>query len=226
VSAIPKIPPLQPGDHLTVKEFERRYSAMPHLKKAELIEGIVYMPSPVTDDYHGSPHFDLIACLGFYRVFTPGIKGGDNSTLRLPLGENMPQPDAYLRIMEECGGQAKVGSDHYIFGAPDVVCEVAASSASYDLHEKLRAYQKNGVREYVVWRTEDRAIDWFSLRAGKFKPFPVDSDGLLKSKALPGLWLDAEALIAGDMVKVHEAAQHGVASEDHEKFVEKLRKRK
>ena len=39
--------PLENGDRLTRAEFERRYAAMPRLKKAELIEGIVYVPSPV-----------------------------------------------------------------------------------------------------------------------------------------------------------------------------------
>ena len=96
---------------------------------------------------------------------------------------NMPQPDAYLRILAEHGGQAKVGSDGYILGTPELVGEVAASSASYDLHEKLQAYQRNGVREYVVWRTQDQAIDWFFLRGDKFKLLPADTDGILKAKS-------------------------------------------
>src|ERR1035438_6252579 len=79
-------PPLQSGDRLTADEFERRYDAMPHLKKAELIEGVVYVPSPVSFDDHAGPHFDLITWLGFYRTFTPGVRGGDNATLRLNLG--------------------------------------------------------------------------------------------------------------------------------------------
>jgi Uma2 family endonuclease len=226
MSAIPRIPPLQPGDHLTVEEFERRYQAMPDVKKAELIEGVVYMPSPVSDDDHGIPHFNLIIWLGVYHAFTPGTQGGDNSTLRLKLGANMPQPDAYLRILPEFGGQARVGADHYVFGAPDLIGEVAASSASYDLHEKLKAYERNGVREYLVWRTQDQAIDWFFLRGGKFKPLSKGQDGLLKSKVFPGLWLDTEALLAGDMLKVHQTVQAGLASEAHQEFVEKLQKRK
>jgi Uma2 family endonuclease len=149
MSAVPKTPSLEPGDHLTVEEFERRYQAMPHLKKAELVEGVVYIPSPATDD-HAGPHFNLIGCLGIYRTFTPGIVGGDNSSVRLPLGLNMLQPDAYLRILPEYGGRARVGADGYVVGAPDLIAEVAASSASYDLHEKLQAYQRNSVREYVV----------------------------------------------------------------------------
>jgi hypothetical protein len=159
-------------------------------------------------------------------MFTPGVQGGDNSSLRLPLGLNMLQPDAYLRILPECGGRARVGADKYVHGAPDLVGEIAASSASYDLHEKLRAYQRNGAREYVVWRTQDEAIDWFVSRGGKFKRLAADAAGILKSRALPGLWLDARALITYDMVKVHEVVQAGLASAEHREFVDRLRKRK
>jgi Uma2 family endonuclease len=226
MSAIPQLPPLEHGDHLSVAEFEHRYQAMPNLKKAELIEGVVFMPSPVADDAHAIPHFDLITWLGTYHVFTPGTMGGDNATVRLHLGENMPQPDAYLRILPEYGGQASVGGDSYVLGAPDLVAEVAASSASYDLHEKLHAYQRNGVREYIVWRTRDRTIDWFFLRGSKYQPVSPDKNGLFKSKCFPGLWLDAEALIGGEMAKVYKAAQDGLASTEHQRFVEKLRKKK
>lgn len=225
MSAIPQTPILQPGDHLTVAEFERRYQAMPHVKKAELIEGIVFMPSPVADVYHGMPHFDLIFWMGFYRVFTPGIVGGDNSTLRLRLGVNMLQPDGYLRILPEDGGQSETGPDGYVVGAPELIGEVAASSASYDLHEKLTACQRNGVREYVVWRTQDRAVDWFRLRGGKFMAMAPSKNGILKSKVFPGLWLDAEALVRGDVLKVYQIAQEGLASPEHHKFVDKLKKK-
>src|SRR4051812_20108352 len=102
----PAIPPLQPGDRLTRAEFERRYDATPNLKKAELIEGVVYMPPPVSDG-HSSPHFDLIGWLSIYRAATPGTAGGDNGSLRLDL-DNMPQPDAFLRILESHGGQSRI----------------------------------------------------------------------------------------------------------------------
>src|SRR5205807_3774276 len=132
-------------------------------------------------------------------VFTPGTQGGDNATIRLLLGANMPQPHAYLRILPEYGGQARVGADNYVLGAPDFIGEVAASSASYDLHEKLKADERNDVREYLVWRTQDQAVDWFVSRAGKFRRQSADKDGLLKSKVFPGLSLDAPALIADNM---------------------------
>ncbi len=159
-----KIPHLHAGERLTRTEFEHRYAAMPHVNKAELVEGVVYMPSPVSADEHGEPHFDLITWLGIYRIQTPGVLGGDNTTLRLD-ADNEPQTDAHLRIRPESGGSAQI-VDGFIQGAPEFVAEVSATSASYELHDKLNAYRRNGVKEYLVWRVEDAAIDWFVLQEG------------------------------------------------------------
>ena len=138
--------------------------------------------------------------------------------------DNEPQPDAFLRILPEFGGQSKTVKG-YVEGAPELVAEVSASTASYDLHDKLGAYQKNGVREYLVWRVEDEAIDWFVLHGGKYRPLSPAKDGLLKSKVFPGLWLDAAALVAGNLPRMMEAARLGVASDTHAAFAEKLRTR-
>ena len=89
--------PLKHGERLTREEFGRRYEAMPHLKKAELIEGIVYMPSPVRIDFHGRPHAQIMAWLGTYWIATPGVDLADNSTVYLD-SNNEHQPDALLRI--------------------------------------------------------------------------------------------------------------------------------
>lgn len=214
-----RIPKLCNGDHLTRAEFERRYTAMPEIKKAELIKGVVYMPSPVSLQ-HCDPHFDMVGWLCFYRAATPGVVGGDNGTVRLD-EESEPQPDAMLRIRPEQGGQTRV-EDGYVAGPPELVTEVAASSASYDLHEKLDAYQGNGVREYVVWRVWDAAIDWFVLREGRFEKQAPDVSGLLKSKVFPGLWLDPAAMLRGDLARVMAVVQQGIASPEHAAFVEKL----
>src|SRR5947209_2476661 len=153
------IPPLEPGDRLTREEFERRYEAMPHLKKAELIEGVVFMPSPVRYKRHSLPHFQLITWLGFYQAATPGVGGGDNGTTRLDL-DNEPQPDAFLLIDPACGGQARISEDDYVELAPELVGEIAASSVAFDLHTKLTVYRRSGVREYLVWRVLDQQFDW------------------------------------------------------------------
>lgn len=213
--------PLQPGDVLSRAEFERRYDATPGLKKAELIEGIVYMPPPVSDD-HSSPHFDFAAILGMYRVATPGVLGGDNGSIRLDL-DNMPQPDVFLRIDPACGGQTRTSADRYVEGAPELIVEIAASSASYDLHAKLNVYRRNGVKEYIAWRTLDRALDYFLLREGQYLPMPLGADGSYRSEVFPGFWLAPAALLAGDLLAVQAALQQGLSSPDHAEFVEKLK---
>lgn len=217
------IPPLEPGDRLTRDEFERRYEALPKPIKAELIEGTVYMPSPVTHNKHGKPHFDTIAWLGVYQSQTPGVVGGDNSTVRLDI-DNEPQPDALLMIDPKLGGQAQVSEDDYLEGAPELIVEVAATSASYDLHDKLNAYRRNRVREYVVWRVLDDAVDWFVFRSGEYVRAEPDAAGRYRSEVFPGLWLDAEALVSGDMAKVLECVQEGLASPEHRDFVDQLRR--
>jgi Uma2 family endonuclease len=218
----PPIPLLRNGDRLTAAEFERRYSAMPGITKAELIEGVVYMPSPVSQEEHGGPHFDLITWLGVYRAFTPGVNGGDNSTLRLDL-DNRPQPDAFLRLLPSHGGQSQTSDDGYVVGAPELTGEVSASSVSYDLHDKLNAYRRNGVREYVVWRVLDGEVDWFILRDGRFVRLTATAAGPYQSEVFPGLWLDAAALVRNDLARVLHVLQQGLASPEHAAFVERLR---
>lgn len=215
------VPPLEPGDRLTRDEFERRYEAMPHLKKAELIEGVVYMPSPVRVRRHGRPSRHLSAWLGSYEAATPGILGGDNTTIRLDLN-NEPQPDALLMIDPALGGQASISADDYVTAAPEWVGEVSSSSVSYDLHTKLAVYQRNGVCEYFVWRVQERQVDWFVLRGSQYEHLPRGSDGMLRSEVFPGLWLDPDALVRGDLARVLAALQFGLNSPEHAAFVTRL----
>jgi hypothetical protein len=132
-----KILPLENGDHLNRVEFERRYAAMPHLKKAELIEGVVHLSSAVRFASHAEPHASLITWLGVYRAATPGVRLGDNATVRLD-GDNEPQPDALLRLDPAVGGRSRLSGDGYVEGAPELVVEIAASSASYDRNKTAR----------------------------------------------------------------------------------------
>jgi Uma2 family endonuclease len=214
------IPPLRNGDRLTAEEFERRYDAMHDLKKAELINGVVYMAPPVSSEDHGGPHFDMIIWLGLYRLATPGVRGADNATLRLPLA-NRPQPDVCLYIEPARGGQVRIEGG-YIVGGPELVAEVAATSANYDLHDKLDVYRQNQVREYVVWRVFDREIDWFVWRGGQYDRLPLSPEGNYKSDILPGLWLDPVALVNFDAAKLAQVAQQGTASPEHAAFVARL----
>ena len=212
------VPPLENGDRLTRAEFERRYEAMPDLKKAELIEGEVYVGSPVRHRQHGKPHGQLMAGCRYYVAGTPGVEVGDNGSIRLDL-DNVPQPDAYLMIEPERGGQARISEDDYVEGAPELVAEIAASSVSYDLGKKLHAYRRNGVKEYIVWRVQDREIDWFVLREGQYEPLAPGPDGVLRSEAFPGLWLDPAALLRGDLAAVLATVREGLDSPEHAAFV-------
>jgi len=217
----PIIPTLEPGDHLTRDEFERRYEAMPHIKKAELIEGVVYMPSPVRLEQHAGPHATLIGWLWNYSVSTPGVRVGDNSTVRLDL-DNEPQPDALMIRKPSHGGRVVIGPRGYVEGAPELVGEVAASSASFDLHTKLRVYRRNQVQEYIVWRVEDAMVDWFILRHGDYVRLPLSPAGIYHSEVFPGLWLDPAAVVRDDLPTVLSVLQQGIATPDHAAYVAEL----
>jgi Uma2 family endonuclease len=217
-----EVPPLEPGDRLTRAEFERRYEAMPRLRKAELIEGVVYMPSPVRLRLHSRPHLHLATWLGAYEAGTPGTVAADNSTVRLDL-DNEPQPDLLLLIDPSMGGQARVSDDDYVEGAPELVAEIASSTVSYDLNAKLNVYRRNGVREYVVWRVLDREIDWFILREGRYEELSRGSSGLCKSEIFPGLWLDLAAMVRGELADVLGTLRQGLATSEHAAFADRLK---
>jgi Uma2 family endonuclease len=215
-------PALQAGDRLSRAEFERRYHAHPEIKKAELVEGVVYMVSPVRFEQHGNPHFNIITWLGTYCAATPGIlAGGDNATVRLDY-ENEVQPDALLRLEPAHGGQSRITEDDYLQGPPELIVEIAASSAAYDLHDKRRVYARNGVQEYLAAQVYEQRVDWFILREGVYETLTPDDEGLLRSQVFPGLWLQAAALWSGDLAALLAALHAGLASPEHADFVARL----
>lgn len=219
---VQKIPFLEPGDHLTRQEFLRRCEAMPRLKKAELIEGKVYMPAAVRHSLHGKPHGVLMTWVGTYAMQTRHLEFGDNSPLLLD-SDNAPQPDVYLLVEEQAGGQTKLNEDDYLEGAPELVCEVSSSSASYDLHEKLQVYRRNGVQEYLVWKVLEKAVVWYHLENEEYRELRPDEQGGLSSQVFPGLWLDVPALLGNESAKVLATLQRGMLTEDHQWFVQQLR---
>jgi Uma2 family endonuclease len=191
------------------------------LKKAELIEGVVHMPSPVRQKQHGGPHFRLIGWMGAYPVHTPGVDGGVSSSIRLDM-DNEPQPDGVLFIEPERGGHAFIDADGYIAGSPELAAEVSASTTRLDLKTKFKVYRRNEVREYLIWRVAKKRIDWYVVRNGKYEPLPLTREGFLQSEVFPGLWLDAKALVVGDLVRVHQVLQQGLRSREHAQFVTRL----
>lgn len=213
--------PLEPGDRLTRAEFERRYDAAAEVKKAELIEGIVYMPSLVRYKSHGKPHSDIHGWLFNYSVATPGVELADNATLRLD-ADNDPQPDLILRIDEAYGGKSFISDDDYLEGSPELIIEIASSSASYDLHEKFNVYRRNGVQEYLVLRVHDRQIDWFILQEGKYARLEPDDQDIIESRVFPGLRLNVRAFLSGDLSKALDDLRQGISSAAHTAFVQNL----
>lgn len=205
IHALSPLTILENGDRLDRDEFERRYSAS-NIKKAELIEGIVHVASPLRFTLHGNPHAEIITWLGTYQAAIAGLQVGIEPTVRLDQ-DNEPQPDA---VLFRSNGNAQIDTDGYITGAPEFIAEIAASTVSYDLHSKKNAYESNGVKEYLVWRTIDREIDWFILENGKYKNLEPDVTGIICSQEFPGLWLNVEAILNHDMSTVLKTLQSGL----------------
>jgi Uma2 family endonuclease len=213
-------PPLESGDRLTRPEFERRYAAAP-VTKAELIEGVVYVASPLRFQQHAEPHSRIHGWVWTYQVMTPGLSLGIEPTVRLDW-DNELQPDVVLLIDEAAGGQTRVDEDGYLNGAPELVIEIAASIAAIDLGAKKQAYRRNGVAEYLVWQVFEQKIDWYYLTEGDYQPLPVDDEGTIRSQRFPGLWLAANAMLSGDMAQVLTGLQTGLQSPEYQDFVAQL----
>ncbi|MBM3767716.1 MAG: Uma2 family endonuclease [Acidobacteria bacterium] len=217
--AIAYPPLLREGDRLDSREFLRRWEAMPDLKQAELIDGVVYlMPSPVSRA-HSVIHYGVTNWLSHYSAVTPGCEGGLEGTWVMGVGD-VPQPDISLRILPECGGQSRDVGD-YVAGAPELVIEVCGSSLSRDLGTKLDLYRRSGVREYLTVLLNPRQVVWRTLSRGKYQEIEPGEDGLLRSKIFPGLWLDPDALW-NKKKSLRAAVELGVRSAEHAAFVKKL----
>ena len=193
-------PALESGDRMDAAEFHWRYERRPDIKKAELIDGVVYVASPVNTQKHGSPHFNLVGAFSAYAHVTDGVIGSDNSTIKLDksaLGRgNEPQPDIALYWDSGHAGQTRLDADGWLISAPDLVAEVAYSSRSYDLGDKKELYRRIGVREYVVWQVEEGRIDWWQLLDGQYVSLLPADHGVIHSLVFPGLKLDVPALLS------------------------------
>ncbi|WP_165230594.1 Uma2 family endonuclease [Aquisphaera insulae] len=217
------IPRLEHGDTLPLGEFRRRCAAMPDPKKAELVEGEVYLPSSSPPE-HGDAHALLGTWLKTYRSRTAHLETRDRASVLLDL-DNLLRPDSLLMIRPGQGGSARFGENDLIQGAPELIAEVALSRVSLDAWKKPRVYRRSGVREFILWRIEDVALDWFVLRDGRFDPLPPGKDGILRSEVFPGLWLDRDALLREDLPRVEAILGQGIASAEHTAFVDRLNRR-
>jgi Uma2 family endonuclease len=214
-------PPLETGQQLTADEFMRRYEATPDLENVELIEGVVHLASPVRAAFHGTPQLSIAGWLFHYIAGTPGTKGADNSTTLLDFG-NVPQPDCVLFLLPENGGQSHINQDGYIVGAPELAVEVSASTVAADRNKKLPAYERNGIREYIICRVRDAQVDWYVLREEKYEKLTSSDDGILRSQTFPGLWLDTDALFRDDYAAILKTLDEGLASPEHAEFVTRI----
>ena len=213
-----RLPPLEAGDRLDQPTFHARYMRMPPGVKAELIGGMVYMPSPVSSR-HGRPHRDLLFCLVYYKTFTPGVNTSDNGTTILG-DDSEPQPDAFMRVA--VGGQTRLDEGEYVVGCPEMVCEVANSSVSYDLHVKRDDYDRYGALEYYAAIIREGRVARFARRGDRLVEVPPDADGLYRSTAFPGFWLDPAALLGGDTRRLMAVLNQGIATPEHAAFAASL----
>lgn len=212
------VEPLRSGDVLDQPTFHQRYEEMPRGFHAELIEGVVYVPSPSTS-WHGMYQGAVVGWLFSYGAATPGVFAIDNGTVILD-DENEPQPDALLRIGP--GGASSIDRKGYLVGTPELHVEVAYSSESIDLHQKRRAYERAGVQEYLVVLIREPGVRAYRLDQKQYQEAPPDSDGIWRSAVFPGLWLNVPALLDRDGKSLLETLQRGIATRDHDEFVARL----
>ena len=211
--------PMVEGQRLDRAEFHARYESMPSGIRAELIDGVVSMPSPAGAG-HGRVHSTISYWLLCYREGTPDVDVLDNATTFLgPRSE--VQPDAQMRILPECGGRT-TPAGRYIAGGPELVVEVSQATQRGDLGSKRIEYERAGVLEDVVIAAEPDEVIWHRLRDGRLEAVPADGDGLYRSTAFPGLWLDPSAMLACDLRGLRAALERGLATPEHGAFVARL----
>lgn len=200
------VPQLNSGDVLDHDEYLRRYEAAPEKLKAERINGRVYLMNALRAVAHGDPHSVLSLWLGTYAIHDPNLVVSDNATVFLG-SEHEPQPDLCLRLSE--GGTTHLNEDGYLVGPPEMIVEIAGSSASYDFGEKRDVYEAAGVGEYLVFETIERRMEWWRHDGTRF--IDVPRDGMVyQSVRFPGLWLDGDALRSGDRFRLIETLQQAM----------------
>ena len=212
-------PPLRDGERLSREEFLRRWEAMPNLLRAELIDGIVHMPSPISTT-HGTFQSLIDICLGVYAASTPGCETCIAATW-LMCSDSVPQPDLTLRILPEYGGQSRL-EGIYAAGAPELAVEISLTTSARDYGAKFRLYERNGVQEYLIVQPRSRRLVWHVLEQGKYQESALGADGIFRSRVFPGLWLNPEQLWNRDYAGIVATAQLGTSTPEHAAFVQQL----
>ncbi len=218
-SRVSPFAPLVEGQRLDQPTFHERYEQMPDGTRAELINGVVHMPSPVGPAYARAA-VPALVWLSYYQEQTPGVDVLDNASTVLDV-KGEPQPDAQLRILPEYGGRTRTDR-RFVRGVPELIVEVSHSTRYTDLGPKFDEYERTGVLEYIVRALEPDELLWFVLREGRLVKLPLDADGLFRSTTFLGLWLDPLALITGDTRRLREVLDRGLATPEHSDFVARL----
>jgi Uma2 family endonuclease len=214
-------PILFDGQRLDQPAFHEIYSQMPEDFRAELIDGVVYLMNMGVFEDHGRSDASINGLLYFYSVETPGTIVQANTTTKLgPRSE--VQPDSALLIDPDFGGRTRSDPGRFTVEAPELVVEISNSTLRLDLNTKKRVYEEAGALEYVVFDIPHRKFHWFALSECHFEPLQIGDDGLYRSKAFPGLWLDEAAFVRGDGRSVMASLRLGLESPEHAAFVELL----
>ena len=219
------VPALVTGERMDREEFLRRWEALPDLKHAELIDGVVFVPSPVSVT-HCFYHTHLDFWIAYYTAHTPGLISGAEGTCYI--ADSAPQPDVFLIILPEYGGRTRRGgtNDNYLVGAPELLVEVSVSTADADFGPKLALYQRTGVNEYVTVETQPKRLVWRVLIDGSYRELHPGPDGILRSHQFPGLWLDPAALFRNDRLAILSTLQQGMATPEYAAFQSELAARR
>jgi len=216
---------LSNGDSLTQQEFHARYQLMPVDYRAELLDGIVYVCEPLSLE-HGEADAQLVALVVAYRAATCGVAVHQNSTIVLGPKDEV-QPDLFLRILPEYGGQSGLLAGKKVTfakGAPEFIAEVAHSSRAIDLHLKKERYAQAGVQEYLVLCLKPLELYWFDLQNGK--KLERAERGVFMSEVFPGLWVDEQALLSNDYYQMMDVLSQGLETAEHKEFVARLADRR
>jgi len=212
----------EPGDRMSREEFLERWERMPELNNAELIDGVVYLPGPVSI-VHGTFNGQFLFVLSYYAAHTPGCESLSKPTWMML--ESAPQPDGAVCILPEYGGRMRE-LDGFAAGTPELATEVTPSSRSYDLGPKLALYQRAEVQEYVAALLEEKRIEWRVLENGSYLLISPDADGIFRSRIFPGLWVDNAAFWREDGAGLLAVMEQGLAADEHAKFVDALARRR
>lgn len=191
-------PVRKPDEHYTYRDI----LSWPEGERWELIDGVPYDMTPAPSPKHQQISFNLSGdirvlllghpCQGFSAPIDVFL-AHDNQA-----GEDVDtivQPD----VIVVCD-QTKI-TNNGIKGAPDLVVEILSPSTSLkDRNEKLRLYERSGVKEYWLVNPQDRTLTVFLLKDDGHYALPVTygEQATVPLSVLEGLHIDLQRVFAGE----------------------------